>query len=49
MRAYAGTYRGYGFTHNKGYGTRQHVEAVRKQGLTELHRKSFRIHADLER
>jgi ribonuclease HII len=49
MRTYAGTYRGYGFTHNKGYGTRQHVEAVRKQGLTELHRKSFRIHADLER
>lgn len=49
MRAYAGTYEGYGFKHNKGYGTKQHVEAVRKQGLTELHRKSFRIHADLER
>lgn len=49
MREYAGTYRGYGFKHNKGYGTRQHVEALRKRGLTELHRKSFRIHADLER
>jgi ribonuclease HII len=49
MRKYADTYRGYGFKHNKGYGTRQHVEAVRRRGLTELHRKSFRIHADLER
>ncbi|HVO76877.1 MAG TPA: ribonuclease HII [Candidatus Bathyarchaeia archaeon] len=49
MRAHASTFRGYGFKHNKGYGTRQHIEAIRKRGLTELHRRSFTIHADPER
>ena len=26
---------------NKGYGTKQHLEAVKKYGLSEIHRKSF--------
>lgn len=49
MREHASSFRGYGFKHNKGYGTRQHIEAIRMRGLTELHRKSFRIYAELER
>ncbi len=26
---------------NKGYGTKQHLEAIQKNGLSEIHRKSF--------
>ena len=26
---------------NKGYGTREHIEAIKKHGVTELHRMSF--------
>jgi ribonuclease HII len=31
----------YGFARHKGYGTRQHIEAIRSYGLCEIHRKSF--------
>lgn len=31
----------YGFETHKGYGTRSHYEAIRKNGLLPLHRKSF--------
>jgi len=31
----------YGFGKHKGYGTRMHLEAIRKFGLCEIHRKSF--------
>lgn len=31
----------YGWDKNKGYLTKQHVEAIRKYGLTKYHRKSF--------
>lgn len=34
-------YPGYGFAHNKGYGTAEHGAAIRKLGLTPLHRRSF--------
>lgn len=32
---------GYGWERNKGYGTLEHREAMKKQGITPLHRKSF--------
>ncbi len=32
---------GYGLTRNKGYGTEEHLEALRKLGPTPLHRFSF--------
>ena len=35
----------YGFARHKGYGTRQHIEAIRLHGLCEIHRKSFHLHA----
>ncbi len=35
-------YPGYGFAAHKGYGTGQHREALARQGLTPLHRRSFR-------
>jgi ribonuclease HII len=33
----------YRFQTNKGYGTREHIHAVSLNGLTEFHRKSFKI------
>ena len=35
----------YGFARHKGYGTRQHIEAIRTYGLCEVHRKSFHLSA----
>ena len=31
----------YGFARHKGYGTPQHIEAIRSYGICEIHRKSF--------
>ena len=35
------TYPGYGFEHNRGYGTKEHIAAIEKFGPCPLHRKSF--------
>lgn len=40
-------YPGYGFASHKGYGTRAHMEALRKLGPTPLHRRSFAPVRDL--
>jgi ribonuclease HII len=34
-------YPSYGFAQHKGYGTKQHLDAIRRHGLTPLHRRSF--------
>ena len=34
-------YPGYGFASHKGYGTREHIEAIRKLGPCPIHRRSF--------
>ena len=41
MRRYDGTYPDYGFAKNKGYGTGEHIEAIKKYGLTQIHRRTF--------
>ena len=41
MKEYDKLYPGYGFAANKGYGTRQHMEAIQKLGITPIHRRSF--------
>jgi ribonuclease HII len=33
----------YGFAQHKGYGTPQHLEAISRHGLCEIHRKSFHL------
>ena len=43
MTAYAKTYPQYGFEKHKGYGTKQHKEAIQAHGLCELHRRSFKL------
>ena len=34
-------YPGYGFAKNKGYGTAQHLEALKRLGATPIHRRTF--------
>ena len=41
MDKYAKIYTGYDWENNKGYGSSKHYEAIRSQGITPLHRKSF--------
>ncbi|MGV8906261.1 MAG: ribonuclease HII [Acetobacterium sp.] len=41
MQLYHEEYPEYGFDHNMGYGTAGHIEAIRKHGLTPIHRRSF--------
>lgn len=41
MEKYAQDYPGYGFEKNAGYGTKQHLAGIEKNGITPIHRKSF--------
>lgn len=41
MADYDTQYPGYDFAHNAGYGTKKHLEALEKQGFTDIHRRSF--------
>ena len=41
MDAYGEVYPEYDFKHNAGYGTREHMEALKKYGPTPIHRRSF--------
>ncbi len=43
MRQYDREYPQYGFAHHKGYGTREHIDAIRKFGLCTIHRRSFHV------
>ncbi len=41
MLEYDEKYPGYGFASNKGYGTAEHIKALKTLGPCEIHRKSF--------
>ena len=41
MESYDIQYPNYGFAKHKGYGTREHIDAIRKYGICPIHRKSF--------
>ncbi|MBP2057994.1 ribonuclease HII [Lactobacillus colini] len=41
MEAYGEKYPEYNFKHNAGYGTKDHLEALKKYGPTPIHRKTF--------
>jgi ribonuclease HII len=43
METYDHIYPQYGFVKHKGYCTQEHVEALRKYGLSPIHRRSFRV------
>ena len=42
MEAFHEQYPQYNFQKNKGYGTREHLEALREHGACPIHRRSFR-------
>ena len=44
MRDYAALYPQYGFDRNMGYGTAQHIAALRAYGPTPAHRRTFIRH-----
>ena len=43
MEAFATLYPHYGFERHKGYGTKAHIEALKRYGRSPIHRKSFNI------
>ena len=45
MEGYHKKYPEYGFINNSGYGTKQHIAAIKEYGYTDLHRKSYKIKA----
>jgi ribonuclease HII len=48
MRGYDLAYPGYGWASNKGYGSAQHMQALRELGATPHHRRSFAPVAQLQ-
>ena len=40
-------YPGYGFASHKGYGTREHLECLRRLGASPIHRRSFQPVSDI--
>lgn len=48
MLEYDRLFPGYGFATNKGYGTREHREALLRLGPCEIHRRSFEVRNQLE-
>jgi ribonuclease HII len=44
MREYHDQFPLYGFDRHKGYGTKLHMEALRRYGMCPIHRRSFHIH-----
>lgn len=47
MAAYEETYPEYGFASNKGYGSAEHIAALKKYGATPIHRRSFLTHFEI--
>jgi ribonuclease HII len=43
MREFDREFPHYGFSKHKGYGTRAHIEAIRRYGLCSIHRRTFHI------
>ena len=41
MERYDGKFPGYGFASNKGYGTKDHLEAIKRNGVCKIHRMTF--------
>lgn len=41
MENYSKTYPLYNWKKNKGYSSKEHIDAIKKYGLTDLHRKTF--------
>lgn len=49
MKNLSKKYPKYGFSKHKGYGTKLHREAIKKYGLSRIHRKSFNLQKFLQK
>lgn len=49
MNEYAKEYPQYGFDRNKGYGTKEHIQALKEFGKTPIHRESFITHFEVKK
>jgi ribonuclease HII len=47
MEIYHRQFPQYNFQKNKGYGTKEHIRAIRRFGLCKIHRKTFHLRKDL--
>lgn len=43
MKDFEKQFPGYGFAQHKGYGTELHQQALQKLGVTEIHRRSYKL------
>ncbi len=43
MIRYSWLYPEYGYETHKGYGTKKHIEAIKKFGISPITRKSFKV------
>ncbi|MDA9559281.1 ribonuclease HII, partial [Alphaproteobacteria bacterium] len=43
MHAYSKKYQSYSWSSNMGYGTKDHLLAIKKYGITSIHRKTYKI------
>lgn len=43
LQFYDGLFPGYGFSRNKGYGTKTHISIIKDRGFSPIHRRTFRI------
>lgn len=43
MEMYHRQFPQYNFQQNKGYGTKEHLDAIKKFGICKIHRKSFHV------
>jgi len=48
MTDYGLKYPGYGFERNAGYGTKEHLQAIERKGITPIHRKTFAPIKDMQ-
>ncbi|MEE8359906.1 MAG: ribonuclease HII [Candidatus Omnitrophota bacterium] len=47
MVTYHSLYPDYRFDLHKGYGTKTHIGAIKKHGLSPIHRRTFKLHSEL--
>ena len=43
MKEYGQIYRNYNWKKNMGYGTKEHLLAIKNYGISEIHRKTFKV------
>ena len=45
-KVYDNLYQGYYFKNNKGYGSKKHIDMIKKNGISPVHRKTFKPNSE---